>query len=280
MSSWETKALHNSDLINRLDYDYTTLTHRLDLSAADPTTQKRPASPPLSPDDSPQSKRQSRGVPAITPQTDSFIAQSSDTPPPYYGYRSGDRKISFVNQDTGVVEIGTNLDSTYGSRNGIIPSSSNLSEPMMSSSIPPKFDRDDSATALSSNASVLIGSPATQSQPGPAVQDFGNPIPTPYFYPPRLDPNLPSHFLTPDQKGLDSEGLLNPDFYGSLDDLDQKSEWSPLKRNKDDLVTSVNIYRAAWTQSARISSLLLGVFFFFSFLFSWALFSICLSSGY
>ncbi len=174
-------------------------------------------------------------MPAITPQTDSFIAQSSDTPPPYYGYRSGDRKISFVNQDTGVVEIGTskcmddasqspNLDSTYGSRNGIIPSSSNPSEPMMSSSIPPKFDRDDSATALSSNASVLIGSPATQSQSGPAVQDFGNPIPTPYFYPPRLDPNLPSHFLTPDQKGLDSEGLLNPELYGFLDDLDQKSE--------------------------------------------------------
>lgn len=167
-------------------------------------------------------------MPAITPQADSFIAQSSDTQPPYYSYPSGDRKISFVNQDT---EIGTskcmddasqstNLDSTYRSRNGTIPSSSNPLEPMMSSSIPPKFDRDDSTTALSSNASVLIGSPATQSQSGPAVQDFGNPIPTPYFY----DPNLPSHFLTPDQKGLDLEGLLNPDLYGSLDDFDQKLE--------------------------------------------------------
>lgn len=172
-------------------------------------------------------------MPATTPQTDSFI-----TPPPYYGYRSGDRKIPSVNQDTGVVEIGTskcmddasqsiNLDSALGSRNGTIPSSSKPPALMMSSSIPPKLDRDDSAIALSSNASVPIGSPATQSQPGRAIQDFGNPIPPPYFDPPSLDPNLPSHVLTPDQKiylGFDSEGLLNPDLYGSLDDLEQKSE--------------------------------------------------------
>lgn len=272
MSSWETKSLPNSDLINRLDYDYTTLTHRLYLFAAGLTTQKRPASPPLNPVDSPQSKRLSRGVPATTPQTDSFIAQSSDTPPPYYGYRSGDWKIYSVNQDTGVVEIGTskcmddasqstNLDSTYGSRNGTILSSSYPPAPMMSSSIPPKFDRDDSAIELSSNASVLIGSPAKQSQSGRAVQDFGNPIPTPYFYPPSLDPHLPSNVFTQDEKlrlGLESEGLLNRDLHGYLDDLDQKSKWSPLERkHKDDLVTIVNMYRAAWTQSVWISSLLL-----------------------
>lgn len=207
------------------------MTHRLDPFAAGLTTQKRPASPRSNPDDSPQSKRQSRGVPATRPQTDSFTAQSPDTPPPYYGYRSGDGKNPSVNQDTGVVEIGTskcmddasqstNFDSAYGSRNGLIPSSSNPPVPMMSSSTPDKFDRDDSGIALSSNESVLIGFPATQSH-------LGNPISPPYFHPPNHDPNLPSLAITPDERiywGLVPECLLKPDLDGSRDDPDQKSE--------------------------------------------------------
>lgn len=175
-------------------------------------------------------------MPATTPQTDSFMAQFSDTPPPYDGYPSGDRKNRSINQDTGVVEIetskcmddgshSTNLDSAYGSRNSTIPSSSNPAAPMISSSIPDKFDRNDSGIALSSNASVLTGSPATQSQPGHAVEDLGNPISPPYFHLPSLDPNLPSLVIPSDQRtalGLDSEWLLYPDLEGSLDDPDQK----------------------------------------------------------
>ena len=248
MSSWEIKTLLNSDPINRLDYDYMTLTHRLGPFAAGLTTQKRPASPPLNLDDSPQSKRQSRGVPATTPQP------SSDTPPPYYGYRSSDRENTSVNQDRGVMETGnskcmddasqsTNLDSGYGSRNGTIPSSSNPAAPGLSS-IPPKFVDNDSAIASSSNASVPIGSPAGRSQLGNAVQVFETPIPPPHFYPPNVDPNLPSSAMTPDQQdyfGFDSEGLLNPDLYGFLDDPDfygsfdepnPKSEWNlPGRKN-------------------------------------------------
>lgn len=177
-------------------------------------------------------------MPATTPQTDSFLAQSSDTPPPYYGYRSGDGKHPSVNQDTGVVEIGTskyiddasqstNLDASYGSRNGTIPPSSNPPAPMMSSSIPDKFDRDDSG--VSSNESVLIGSPATQSQSEHAVKDFGNPISPPYFHSPTPDPNMPSLVIPPDQRTdwrLNSyfHCLLNPGLDGSLNEPDQKSE--------------------------------------------------------
>lgn len=204
------------------------MTHRIDHFAAGLTTQKRHASPPSNADDSPQAKRQSRWVPATTPQTDSFIAQSSDTPWPYYGYRSGDGKNPSVNQDTGVVEIGTskyiddasqstNLDSSYGSRNGTIPASSNPPAPMMSSSIPDNFDRDDSVIALSSSESVLIGSPATQSQSGHAVKDFGNPISPPYFHPPSPDPNMPSLVIPPDQRIDWDLWLQNPDPDGSLD---------------------------------------------------------------
>lgn len=53
------------------------MTHRLDPFATGLTTQKRPASPPSNRDDNPQSKRQSRGVPATTPQAGSFIAEQS-----------------------------------------------------------------------------------------------------------------------------------------------------------------------------------------------------------
>lgn len=217
-----------------------TLTHRLGPFAA-LSTQKRPASPPSNLDDGPQSKRPSREVPAPTPQL------RSDPPPPYYGYRSGDRKSGSVNQVTGVMEIGsskcmddasrsTDLDFAYGSRNGTIPSSSNPAAPRLLS-IPPKFERDDSAIALSSNASGLISSPTRQSQLGSAVQDFDNPIPAAQYDPPNLDPNLPSLVIPPEDQqiywGVDSEGLLNtdlyehldaPDLYGSFYDLDQKLE--------------------------------------------------------
>lgn len=222
-----------------------TLTHRLGPFAAGLTTQKRPASPPSNLDDSPQSKRQSRGVPATTPQP------SSDTPPPYYGYRSSDRQNTSVNQDRGVMETGTskcmddasqstNLDSAYCSRNGTIPSSSNPAAPRLSST-PPKFVPNDSAIGLSSNASVPIGSPAGQSQLGSAVQVFDNPISPSHFYRPTHDPSLPSLVMTPDHLGFDSEGLLNadlygflddPDLYGPFDDPELKSEWSPAGRKK------------------------------------------------
>lgn len=84
VSSWETKAPPGSGFTNRLDYDYTTLTHRLDAFVAGLTTQKRPASSLPKLDDSRQSKRQSRRVSATTPQgqAGSFIAESSDTSPP------------------------------------------------------------------------------------------------------------------------------------------------------------------------------------------------------
>lgn len=98
---------------------------------------------------------------------------------------------------------------------------------MMSSSTPLKFDRDDSAIALSGNGSVLIGSTATQLESGPAVQDFGNPIPQPSFYPQSLDPDLPSSILTPDKEidvDLNWEGLLNSNYHESLDEIDQKAE--------------------------------------------------------
>lgn len=192
-----------------------TLTHRLGPSAAGLTTQKRSASPPSTLDDSPQSKRQNRGMPATIPQL------SWDTSPPSYGYRSCERKNASLNQDTGVVEIGTsicmddasqstNLDSAYGSRNDKIPSYSNPATPRLSS-IPAKFDRDVSAIAVSSNASGLVSSPARQSQLGSAVPDFDNQIPSPQF-PTDLDPDLPSHVVPPqDQRewGLDSVCFLN-----------------------------------------------------------------------
>ena len=84
VSSWETKAPPGSGFTNRLDYDYTTLTHRLDAFVAGLTTQKRSASSLPKLDDSRQSKRPSRRVSATTPQgqAGSFIAESSDTSPP------------------------------------------------------------------------------------------------------------------------------------------------------------------------------------------------------
>ena len=150
-----------------------------------------------------------------------------------YGYCSDNGEVRSMNQYPGVEEIGTskcgddmsqstNLDSGYGSRNGTIPSSSNSYEPI----IFPKSDRGDSAIALSSNASVLISSPATQSQSGRAVQDVSNQISQPYLYPPELDPNMPSSILTPDEKidlGFSSD-LLDRDSNESLNQHYQKYE--------------------------------------------------------
>lgn len=155
-----------------------------------------------------------------------------------YGYPSDNGEVRSMNQYPGVEKIGTsrcgddmsqstNLDSAYGSRNSTIPSSSNSYEPIIS----PKSDRGDSAIALSSNASVRISSPATQSQSGRAVQDVSNQVSQPYLYPPELDPNLPSSILTPDEKrdlGFSSD-LLDRDSYESLDQHYQKYEVPPKK---------------------------------------------------
>ena len=71
-----------SDLINRLDYNYTTLTHRLGPLGAGLSSQKRPASSLSESEDGPQSKRQSSGVSAATPKADSSITESVDTSSP------------------------------------------------------------------------------------------------------------------------------------------------------------------------------------------------------
>lgn len=98
---------------------------------------------------------------------------------------------------------------------------------MLSTSAPPKFDRDDSAIASSSNASVLTSPLAMQLQAGHALQDDSNTIPPPYYYPSNRDPDLPSNAISEEQKsdwGFDLEGVLDPNLAGSLDNLDQNEK--------------------------------------------------------
>lgn len=142
-----------------------------------------------------------------------------------YDYGSGDGEFLSVNQNQ---EIGSgkyvddaspsiNHDSAYGSRNETIPSSSNLHAPVMLPSIPHKVDSGDSAISLTSNASVLTG-PTAKS--GSAAQNVSNPMPPLKFYPPKLDPNLPSNMITPEEQsylGFNSEILLDFNVYSSVD---------------------------------------------------------------
>ena len=69
-------------MINRLDYDYTTLTHLLHPLAVGLPSQKRPASPSLKSEERPPCKRPSKGMAPIITQASSFRTKSSDASPP------------------------------------------------------------------------------------------------------------------------------------------------------------------------------------------------------
>ncbi|KAI9861541.1 MAG: hypothetical protein M1813_005151 [Trichoglossum hirsutum] len=192
-------------LISLLDYNYTSLTHRLPPSALSHTPQKRCKSLSSEPDQNLHNKRRAPEVSTTTPQTGSSITQSrnlqrySQLPPEHRTPRDPGYPEIGISRYTDNISWSTFHDSDYGSIDSGIPSSAGPSVPMASSSGHPDHASVGSGIPPSGDPSVLMAPspgylPLTKGFP-----DFSSPTTLEYSDPASPDPVLPSSVLPPDE---------------------------------------------------------------------------------